>query len=264
MQLVVHLVGDSEPAEAVGDLVLLRGIGLPQCGIFGPDAPGELLAVGAAQRLVRLRLEGAERGPLPAGEIRCRAGGCASDPGGLQLGAQAIRLFFGALDQLVIGIGEELDALELELVRHVGHPDAHRLQPAHNVLRDGDVFSVERAPRLAMILEGDDGLRRHGVHRLGADQLLGVEHVTIGRIFGAGAGPEAALGRRALRAQRGEALAAEDALVGVVGQARVGDGRLAVQRAQLLLPRRILCRPELFVQQLVHQRIHATDEEAGD
>ncbi len=59
-QHVVHLLGNREPAQSVGNLVLLRRIRLPECGIFLPDAPGELLPAGAVQRGVYDGLERAE------------------------------------------------------------------------------------------------------------------------------------------------------------------------------------------------------------
>ncbi len=40
-----------------------------------------------------------------------------------------------------------------------------------------------------MIAEGFDGLKWHGVHGIGADQLLGVQHIAISGVFRACAGP---------------------------------------------------------------------------
>ena len=45
------------------------------------------------------------------------------------------------------------------------------------------------APHLAVILERLHGLERHGVHRLGADQLLDVDHVAVFGVLRRGGGP---------------------------------------------------------------------------
>ena len=75
-----------------------------------------------------------------------------------------------------------------------------------------------------------DRLERHRVDRVGTDQLLHVEHVAVLGILGAGAGPQAALHPRTCGAQVGELVAAEDALIRVVGQLGVRDRGLAAQR----------------------------------
>ena len=84
-----------------------------------------------------------------------------------------------------------------------------------------------REPRLdlAVILERGDRLRRHRVHRVGADQLLDVDHVAVVRVLRRRRGPEAALRARALRGQPLPALAAEPLLVEPVRELRVGDRR---------------------------------------
>ncbi len=78
-----------------------------------------------------------------------------------------------------------------------------------------------------MLLERHHGLLRHGVDRLRADQLLDVHHVAVGRILGSCAGPEAALHRGTCLAQLSELGPIEDALEGLVGHLRIGNGGLS-------------------------------------
>ncbi len=55
--------------------------------------------------------------------------------------------------------------------------------------------------QLAVIAEGVERGGRNGVHRVRPDQFFDVQHVAIGWILGAGAGPEHALRLRALGGQ---------------------------------------------------------------
>src|SRR5262249_39339899 len=103
-----------EPAEPVGDLALLGGIGLPERWILTPDALGELLGLRTLERGVHLLLKRAKRSRLPVRQV----GRCAglrwmpsghSDrrlptrhPRGQHLGLEALRFLLGAGDQLVV------------------------------------------------------------------------------------------------------------------------------------------------------------------
>ena len=66
------------------------------------------------------------------------------------------------------------------------------------------------------------------------DALIRGEHVAIGRVLGACAGPEWTLHARPAMFEGLEARGAEDALEIFVDQARIGDSRFALQRFQLL------------------------------
>ena len=96
------------------------------------------------------------------------------------------------------------------------------------MLRLGDAL-LQAGARPAVVAEGIHGRRRHGVDRVGADQLLDVEDVAIGRVLGAGAGPEQPLRPRALGREPLPAGAGEEALVALVGELGVGDRDLAAQ-----------------------------------
>src|SRR5690349_20477120 len=205
-----------------------------------------------------------------AGDARPRSRLCAGVDAGraalsLHLTSQPRDLVAGPINHLMVRVGEGLDAFYLKLLRHLAHLNAGVGEAAHRLVRGGEgVATVQRTLGHAVILERLNGRRRHRVHRLRPDQLLDVEHVAIAGILGAGAGPEAALWRRAPLAQHREAVAVEEPLVRLVGDARVGDGRRAEQRAQLLFPGIVTLRVNALLQLLVHQRIHAADEEAGD
>src|SRR5262249_14684749 len=124
-----------------------------------------------------------------------------------------------AVEQLRERVRELLHALPLERVDDVVVVDAglgDLLEYAPRLVQ----VSLKRERHLAMVFEGRDRLLRHRVDRLGADQVLDVEHVAVVRVLRRGRGPEAALRRGALRAQRLPALAGEELLVALVGELR--------------------------------------------
>ena len=104
-----------------------------------------------------------------------------------------------------------------------------------------------------MVEHGLQGRRRQGVHRVGPDQGVDVLQVRVGRVLGAGAGPQDALHPGPLRPQGREAGAAEEALEPLVGQPGV------VHRGQPLQGRPA----GTLLQEAVHQGVHPADEEAG-
>src|SRR5438445_543631 len=113
-------------------------------------------------------------------------------------------------------IGEQLDAIDAKVAGDLVHVDADRGKITQDLPGTLDVFE-QAGTNLAVLLERHHGLLRHGVHRLGADQLLDVHHVAIGRILGSRAGPETALHRRPRRSEVGEVGAIEDPKEGLVG-----------------------------------------------
>src|ERR671931_971536 len=132
-----------------------------------------------------------------------------------------------AVEELREGVGELLDAFLLEDADDVVVVDARFRELLEEP--SGLVDPPLQGQRdLAVVLEGLDRLFRHRVHGLGADELLDVHHVSIGRVLRGGRGPEAPLRRRA-GAGAGElfpAAAREDPLVPLVGELRDGDREL--------------------------------------
>ena len=93
-------------------------------------------------------------------------------------------------------VGELLDALVLERVRDVVVVDARLGQRAKTAWASSTP-SVEGHRRAPVVLEGEDRLLRHGVHRVRPDQRLDIEDVGVRRVLRRGRGPEAPLLRRA-------------------------------------------------------------------
>src|SRR5439155_4728025 len=164
-----------------------------------------------------------------------------------------VALGFDVVEQLLEGVGELLHALALERAHDVVVVDARLAQPLEEVTRAVDV-ALERRRHLAVVLEGGDRLRRHRVDGVGADQLLDVHRVAVALVLDRRRGPQAALRSRAGRPQGLPALAGEDLLEGLVGEARVGDGQAA---AQVVVPAEL-------VEALVGLGVHARDEERGN
>ncbi len=116
-----------------------------------------------------------------------------------------------------------------------------------------------------MITEGIHRRRRERVDGVGADQLLDVEDVAVGRVFRPRARPQQTLGLRAgpLR-EILPASAAKERLIVLVGKLGAGDGDLAAQSFEggpLLGRRRAL---QAFGNRLIHHRVDPAEEEAGD
>src|SRR5579875_3983817 len=174
-----------------------------------------------------------------------------------------LMLAFDPLEQIMEGIGELLHALILQLLRDLIVMNADLLQL---VKRGAGAIQIifDTVAYSAVIAEVLDGLQRHCVHGIRADQFLGIEHVAVCRVLGAGAGPERALHSCAGVLERFEARRAEDAFELLVDQAGVGDGRFPLQGFELLLLGGIAAGLDLFVQQFVNQGIDAADKEAGD
>ena len=165
-------------------------------------------------------------------------------------GDDRLALGLDAGQQLVHRRDEGLDAVAQQLVGDVVDVDARRAQRVE--VRRG----VERGGRAAHLGLGGRGLQgrqRHRVHRVGPDEAVDVQRLRVRRVLDAGGGPERALDGAAGLAQRGELLPAVDALERLVGGARVGEARLALQ---LVVAER--------GQPLVDLRVDAGDEERRD
>jgi hypothetical protein len=61
-----------------------------------------------------------------------------------------------------------------------------------------------------VIAEALDGLERHRINSLRTDQLLGIQHIPVGRVFRAGAGPQGALRARSLLLENSKRWLAEE------------------------------------------------------
>ena len=111
-------------------------------------------------------------------------------------------------EQLVEGIGKAPHAVLGQLGGHRVDGNAACFERGHGLLGRADILLQART-HAAMVAEGVHGLRRHGVDGVGADQFLDIEHVAVGGVLGAGAGPEQPLRMRAARLQLLPAFAAE-------------------------------------------------------
>src|SRR5438445_3388333 len=76
------------------------------------------------------------------------------------------------LEELVERVGELLHALELERLGDVVVVDADRGELLEQLVSVLNTVQNGVAAHLAVILEGDDRLQRHGIHGLRSDQLL--------------------------------------------------------------------------------------------
>ena len=232
-QLLAHVLGDGQPAEAIGDLRLARRA--PERVVLAPDAPRDVLLRGLLDALGDARLDVVGQ----RGVDRRRA-----------LGDDRLALDVDALQQLLHRLDELVDAFAQQLVGDVDHVDAgvgQRLQDGGGVLAGGV------AADLRVVAGRQQRGHRHRVDGVGPDELLDVHHVAIGRVLDAGRGPQRALHRGAGVAQGGEALAQEDLLVALVGGAGVGDARLAEQVVVVGA-----------LQALVDLAVHPRDEERRD
>ena len=106
--------------------------------------------------------------------------------------------------------------------------------------------------------------RRHGVDRVGADQLLDIKHVAVVLVLGAGRGPQQPLRFCTLGRELVPARAGKQPLVFLIGELGVGDRDLALQRGQPFFFGRVVRSRDLFVELLVDRAVDAADEKAGD
>ena len=123
-------------------------------------------------------------------------------------------------------VGELLDAVDQQLVGDLGHVDPglrERGQIWTWILLRG------RASHLAVVSDRQQRLQRHRVHRVRSHKLLDVHRVRIARVLRAGRGPQRALEGGAGVPQRLPARPAEYLPEPPVGEARIGDRRLALQ-----------------------------------
>ena len=163
----------------------------------------------------------------------------AAGPTGLGIDVRLVRLAAPALhhlQQLREGVAELLDPVLQEVVRDLREGDPRLVQRRERGPRSRRVL-LEAGPRAAVIAERGEGVRRHRVHGVGADQLLDVEDVRVARVLGARARPEDPLRPGALLSERLPSRAGEDRLVALVRQLGVGDRDLAPEALEPRLVR---------------------------
>ena len=165
--------------------------------------------------------------------------------------------------ELVGGIGEQLDAVLDQLGGDRIERDAGFLEFGEHAPGVLDIF-LEAVAQLAVVAEGIERRRRHGVDGVGADQLLDIEHVAVVLVLGAGRGPQQPLRLGALGRELVPAWPGEQPLVILVGELGVGDRDLALQRGEPFLLGGIVGLRDLLVELLVDRGVDAADEEAGD
>ncbi len=240
-QALLHRNRRVEPAQPVADH---RGVGrvarLPQLGIAVPD-PLDQPVVGA---------QAITGGQTP--RHHRRAVGAAP--------AQCVDLLGDPPDQLVVGIGEGLHPGDQQVLGDLLHADADPGQVVDGSLGTLPILTHGVGLDNSVVAEGLDGGRRHGVDGVGTDQRLGVDHVSVVGVLGAGARPQRSLQVAAGVPQLSEGVAAEVALEGCVGEPGVGDRRPAVQAFEGGVAG---VRLELLVEQLVDRGVHPADEEGG-
>ncbi|MFK4398648.1 hypothetical protein ABIF31_005205 [Bradyrhizobium elkanii] len=165
--------------------------------------------------------------------------------------------------ELVGRVGEQLDAVLDQLLGDRIERDAGLLQLLQHMAGVLDIL-LEAVADLAVVAEGIERCRRHGVDGVGADQLLDIEHVAIVLVLGTGRSPQQPLRLGALGRQLVPAAACEQVLVVLIGELCIGDRDLALQGGEPLLFVRIVGLRDLLVELLVDGGIDAADEEARD
>ena len=234
-------VHDAQPTEPFG----FRAAG-PERGVMRP----ELSHAALAAPLLQGRVHGFVQ---LLGQAVMQAGDAAAEQGGALLGHRQ--------QQRIGRIGKQFHAVLDEVPGHAGKIEPQAVHLGHYAARLVEVLG-QRRPDVAVIAERVHRRRRDGIDRVAADQFLDVEHVAVGLVLHAGAGPEQPLRVGACGFQRFPALGLDQVLVGDVGHLRVRDRHLAAdgtERVGLLVAGR-----HALVDRLVDLRVDAADEEAGD
>ena len=230
----VHLLGHGQPAEGVGDDLLVRVVVLPERRVFLPDALDELLFLDALRGLIDRRL------------CSCRGGADRRSP--------SPRIASSRRASIVV-ISDANDSsndftpssVSLSVI-------ALRLKPFSSNLRSTSRASSRSCSSVmrhaAVILERVVRRRRNGVDGVRPDQRLDVEHVAVLRILRAGRRPQRPLHARAvIAAASRNASPLKVCFEELIGELRVRDGDLAEERADLADRRspsaslRSACRP---------------------
>src|SRR5579885_3596567 len=257
--LLLHQVGDRQPAQALADGRLRLRFGFPERGVPIPDALSRVLPRQLLQPALNDGLEtvGATKMGFQDHDratpllVRCL------------LRRQSLLFGVDGLEEIVERVGELLHALDQQLVRDLSVADADGFQRLKQGNRAGDIV-VDGDAGVAVIAEVLDGFQRHGINGIGADQFFGVHDIAVGRVLRAGAGPQRSLHHCAAMLERLEARRVEDFLEILVDQAGIGDTGLALKRFESLLLGGVARCLDALVKQLIDERVDAADEEAGD
>ncbi len=166
-------------------------------------------------------------------------------------------------EKLVESLGEKFYSFFGQLVGSRFHRDPGALERIHGLLRRRNIFFEARA-RLSVVAECVVGGRRNRVHRVRPDQFLDVQNIRELGILRACAGPEYALRLRALGGKGCPSRPAENFLVALVGQLRVGDRYFTHQFPKRSLFGRVLRFLDSICDLAVDQSIDAADEKARD
>jgi hypothetical protein len=166
-------------------------------------------------------------------------------------------------EQFTVSVGEQAHAV-------LDQPAGDRVERNAGVFQSGEggarllhvLFETETRP--AVSPEGVECRRRDRVDRVGADQLLDIERVAVGRILRAGARPEQPLRLRASGGQRLPARRRDDRLVPLVGELRIRNRNLTLQAPQPLTRGGARGRRQRRVDVLGDGGVDAAHEEAGD
>src|SRR6202030_123234 len=118
--------------------------------------------------------------------------------------------------KLVGGVRKQLDAVLDELSGDCIKRDAGFFEVGEDVPGILDVF-LKAVAWLAVIAEGVERRRWHGIDRVGTDQLLDIENVAVFLVLGAGRGPQQSLRSCALGRKLLPSRAREQPLIFLVG-----------------------------------------------
>ena len=241
--LLLHQLRHGEPAEGVGDDLLVRVVVLPERRVFLPDAIDELLFLDALRGLID----------------RCL---CTAEVEGKALAESVNRFVAARFDrrhQRRERFVERLHAILGELGRDRVETETLLVELAQHLARGIEVL-LQRHGNAAVLLERFVGRRRNCVDGVRPDERLDVEHVAVRRILRAGRCPQRTLHIRAVMLQLLPTLAAEGLFEELVGELGVGNRDLAEERADL----GIIVLLQLRFHLLLGQRVDAANEKAGD
>ena len=141
--------------------------------------------------------------------------------------------------QLVGGVGEQFHAVLDQIGGDGIERDAGLLELGQHAPCVLDIL-LQTVAQPAMVAEGVERGRRHGIDGVGTDQLLDIEHVAIVLVLGAGGGPQQSLRPCASGGKPVPARAGKQPLVFLIGELGVGDRHLALQRGEPLLFARVI------------------------
>src|SRR5436190_12472668 len=149
---------------------------------------------GPSVQTILVRGKGTGRGSGVSGTGGVGGDGSPAPPGigsatGDHVASEGCALPFETRNQRVEALLEAREPVAQQLVGDVVEVDADGTEIGDRAL-GGRELRVDRTRYLAMIAERLDRGRRHRVHRVGPDQLLDVDHVTVGGILRARARPE--------------------------------------------------------------------------